>query len=281
MNYASGKLRVRAGAWNRLAVRTLAGMGGFACSWWDELRHTAAVIGTVLFSSLQPRSWSRAQRTAFAHQVLTIGIEPLWFVGTVAVFVGISVVVHLSYWAGEAGQSQLLGPLLVVVVARELGPVLINLVVIVRSGSAMTTELGVLQINGQVRAFEARGIDPFLHLVLPRVLAMAVSAFCLTIVFILIALASGFLFAAWTGNGSRDLPLFLDTVSSAVRPKDVLNILAKSILPALFASASCCIGGLGVGGSVTEIPQATQRALTHSVAGLFVVSTVVSLLTYL
>jgi phospholipid/cholesterol/gamma-HCH transport system permease protein len=281
MNPSSGTIAGRAGAWNRLALRTLAAVGGFACSWWDELRHTAAVIGTVLFTSLQPRSWSRAQRTAFAHQVLTIGIEPLWFVGAVAVFVGISVVVHLSYWAGEAGQSQMLGPLLVVLVARELGPVLINLVVIVRSGSAMTTELGVLQINGQVRALEARGTDPFLHLVLPRVLGMAVSTFCLTIVFILIALATGFVFAAWTGNGSRDLFLFLDTVSGAVQPKDVLNILGKSILPALFASASCCIGGLGVGGSVTEIPQATQRALTHSVAGLFVVSTVVSLLTYL
>ena len=66
-----------------------------------------------------------------------------------------------------------------------------------------------------------------------------------------------------------------------VQPKDVFNILAKSILPALFASASCCIGGLGVGGSVAEIPHATQRALTRSVAGLFVISAVVSLLTYL
>jgi hypothetical protein len=50
----------------------------------------------------------------------------------------------------------LLGPLLVAVVARELGPVLINLIVIVRSDSAMTTELGVLKINGEVRALERR-----------------------------------------------------------------------------------------------------------------------------
>ena len=220
-------------------------------------------------------------RKAFARQVLAIGVEPLWFVGAVAVFVGISVVVQLTFWVGEAGQSQLLGPLLVAVVARELGPVLINLIVIVRSGSAMTAELGVLKINGEVRALEAQGNDPFSHLVLPRVLGMTVSTFCLTIVFILVAFASGYLFAAWLGKGSRDLFLFADTVSSAVQPKDIFNILAKSILPALFASASCCIGGLGVGGSVTEIPQATQRALTRSVAGLFVISAVVSLLTYL
>jgi len=40
----------------------------------------------------------------------------------VAAFVGISVVVQLTFWTGEVGQSQLLGPLLVAVVARELGP---------------------------------------------------------------------------------------------------------------------------------------------------------------
>ena len=248
---------------------------------WSALQHAAALIGTVLCVCVQPRCWVRTVRQAFARQVLTIGVEPLGFVCGVAVFVGISVVVQLSFWLGEAGQSQLLGPLLVAVVARELGPVLINLVVIVRSGSAMTTELGVLEINGEVRALAAQGNDPFLHLVTPRVLGMAVSTLCLTIVFILVAFASGYWFAAWMGKGSRDLLLFADTVSRAVQPRDVLNILAKSILPALFASASCCIGGLGVGGSVTGIPQATQRALTRSVAGLFVISAGVSLLTYL
>jgi phospholipid/cholesterol/gamma-HCH transport system permease protein len=212
---------------------------------------------------------------------MAIGIEPLLFVGALAVFVGISVVVQLSSWIGAAGQSQLLGPVLVIIVARELGPVLINLVVIVRSGSAMTTELGVLKIDGNVRALESTGGDAFLQLVVPRVLGATVSTFCLTIVFIFVAFLSGYFFAASTGNGSRDFLLFADTVSRAVQPKDVLNIVAKSILPALFASASCCIGGLGVGPSVTNIPRATQRALTRSVAGLFVISAVISLLTYL
>lgn len=257
------------------------GLGAKVWEQWDELRHAAAVIGTVLITSVRLRSWVRTLRTAFARQVLAIGVEPLWYVGAMAVFVGISVVVQLTFWVGEAGQSQMLGSLLVAVVARELGPMLINLIVIVRSGSVMTTELGVLKINGEVRSLEARGSDPFLNLVVPRVLGMAVSTFCLTIVFVLVAFASGFLFAAWTGKGSRDLLLFADTLSNAIQPKDIFNILAKSILPALFASACCCIGGLGVGESVKEIPRATQRALTRSVAGLFVISAIVSLLTYL
>ncbi|MBI3417233.1 MAG: ABC transporter permease [Verrucomicrobia bacterium] len=256
-------------------------LGATVWGQWDELRHAAAIIGTVLCFCVRSQYWTRTARNGFARQILAIGVEPVGFVCAVAAFVGITVVVQLSFWIGEAGQSQLLGPLLVTVVARELGPVLINLVIIVRSGSAMTTELGVLKINGEVCELEARGGDPFLHLVMPRVLGVAVSTFCLTIAFILVAFASGFLFAAWTGKGGRDLFLFADTVSRAFQPKDVLNILAKSILPALFASVSCCIGGLSVAGSVAEIPQATQRALTRCVAGLFVISAVVSLLTYL
>ncbi|MCU0786536.1 MAG: ABC transporter permease [Verrucomicrobia bacterium] len=241
---------IEAAGESRTPIRRLfGGLGEAVWAQWDEVRHAAAVIGTVFCVCVQPRGWGRTVLKAFARQVLAIGVEPLWFVGAVAVFVGISVVVQLTFWVGEAGQSQLLGPLLVAVVARELGPLLINLVVIVRSGSAMTTELGVLKINGEVRVLEAQGNDPLLHLVMPRVLGMAVSTFCLTIIFVLVA--------------------------------DVFNILAKSILPALFASVSCCIGGLGVGESDKEIPQATQRALTRSVAGLFVISAVVSLLTYL
>lgn len=248
---------------------------------WEALRHAAAVLGTVLGVAVQPPAWARLVRKAFARQVAAVGVEPLWFVGATAVFVGISVVVQLTFWIGQAGQSQLLGPVLVTVVARELGPLLINLIVIVRSGNAMTTELGSLQVKGEVSALAAQGSDPFTHLVLPRVLGMAVATFCLTIVFILVAFASGYLFAAWMGKGSGDLFLFVDTVFRAVQPKDVFNILAKSLLPALFAGTTCCIGGLGVGASALEIPPATQRALTRSVAGLFVISVVVSLLTYL
>jgi phospholipid/cholesterol/gamma-HCH transport system permease protein len=262
-------------------MRAVIKLGELVWGKYDEIRYAAAVVGTALYVCVLPRHWGRGVREAFARQVLAVGVEPLLFVCGLAVLVGISVVVQLASWTGQAGQSQLLGPLLVAVVARELGPVLINLVVIVRSGSAMATEMGLLKISGQARELEAQGIDPFVHLVVPRVLGVAVSTFCLTVVFILVAFASGYWFAAWMGQGSRDLLLFVDTVSRAVRPKDVLNILAKAILPALFAGACWCIGGLNVTGSVADIPGATQRALTRSIAGLFVISAVVSLLTYL
>jgi phospholipid/cholesterol/gamma-HCH transport system permease protein len=262
-------------------MRAIVRLGELFWDHCDELRHAAAVIGTVLYVSVRPRSWGRPMRKAFLRQILAVGVEPILFVCGVAVFVGISVVVQLAFWTGKAGQSQLLGPLLVAVVARELGPILTNIIVIVRSSSAMATELGVLRASGEIRELELKGVDPFLHLVVPRVLGVFISTFCLTIIFILVAFATGYLFGAWLGTGGRDMWSFTNTVLNALHPEDMISILAKSILPALFTSASCCIGGLGVGDSFKNIPQATERALTRSIAGLFVISAVVSLLTYL
>jgi phospholipid/cholesterol/gamma-HCH transport system permease protein len=270
-----------AGGYQKTLMRAIGGLGDAVWAQWEELRHAAAVIGTVLYVCVQPRYWVRKVRIAFVRQIVAIGVESVGLVCGVAVFVGITVVVQLAFWVAQAGQSQMLGPLLVAVVARELSPVLVGVVIIVRSGSAMATELGIMKIGGQVHMLEEQGTSPLLYLVMPRVLAAAVSAFCLTIVFILVALASGYLFGATVGNGNRDLLLFADRVSSAIRPKDVLAVLSKSILPALFAGASCCIGGLDVGESLTDVPQATQRALVRSVVGLVVISTVVSFLTYL
>lgn len=212
---------------------------------------------------------------------MSMGIEPLLFVCGLAVLVGISVNVQLSYWVAQAGQSQVLGPVLITIIARELAPVLINVVVIVRSGSAMATELGALKLNGELAQLEAEGRDAFVEIVVPRVLGMAVSTFCLTFVFTMTALLSGFGFAALLGKGTGDFLLFASSMSRAVQLDEVFNILGKSIIPALFAGASCCVGGLDVRGSVEAIPLATQRALTRSIAGLFIICSAISFLAYL
>jgi phospholipid/cholesterol/gamma-HCH transport system permease protein len=248
---------------------------------FDDLRHASAILGTVVFVSVRPRNWSRPVLNSFSRQVLSLGIEPILFVGGVALFVGLAVVVQLAFWTGRAGQSQMLGPLLVAIVARELAPILTNVVLIVRSTSAMTAELGNLKNSGKIQIIEAQGIDPFLYLVLPRVSGLVVAAVTLTLVFIVVTCASGFLLGAWLGTGSRDMWSFTNSVFTALNWKDMVSILAKTVLPACFTAVSSCVCGFGAEGQATEIPLATQRALTRSIGGLFVISPLVSFLTYL
>ncbi len=258
----------------------LAGVGAFARSHWGGARYVAAVLATTLFLSIQPRRWLRTVRSAFATQLLLSGVESIRFILIVAVLVGISVVVQLDVWTGKLGQSQKLGPLLVVVVARELGPIFANFVLIVRGGSAIATELGLMKVGGEVRVLEAQGIEPLLFLVMPRVLAMAVSAFGLTVIFVLVAFASGYGFGTLIGQVNSDPAVFIDAVFKAVRPGDGFGFLAKCLLPALLTGVICSTEGLSVEGGVTEVPLAAKRALARSLGALFITSVAVSLLVY-
>lgn len=264
-----------------LPLRALAGVGGFALQQWREVQYLAAVLGTTLLLSVQPRRWRRTVRGVFARQVLLSGVESVGFVCIVAVLVGISVVVQLDIWTARLGQSQTLGKLLVMVVARELAPLFANFVLIVRGGSAIATELGIMKAGGEVRVLEAQGIEPLLFLVMPRVLGLVVSAFCLTVIFVLVAFGSGYVFGALIGQTSADPSDFLNTVFKAVHPFDGLAFLLKCLLPALLTAVICCTEGLSVEQGVTEVPRAVKRALARSLGALFATSAVVSLLIYL
>ena len=262
-------------------MRLIGRLGAEVWAQWNELRHTAAVLGTTLFLSAQPRRWRRTVRGVFARQLLFSGVESVRFILIVAVLVGISVVVQLGVWTAKVGQSQTLGPLLVVVVARELGPLFANFVLIVRGGSAITTELGIMKAGGEVRVLEAQGIEPLLFLVMPRVLGMVVAAFSLTVIFVLVAFGSGYGFGALIGQTNADAVGFLNSVFKAVHPFDGLGFLLKCLLPALLTAVICCTEGLRVEQGVTEVPLAVKRALARSLGALFITSAVVSLLTYL
>jgi len=261
-------------------VRTLAVVGGVATDHWRELQYLAAVLGTTLWLGAQPRRWRRTVREVFARQLLLFGVDSIRFILVLAGLVGVSIVVQLDVWAGKLGQSQQLGPLLVVVVARELGPLFANFVLIVRGGSAIATELGIMKVGGEVRVLEAQGIEPLLFLVMPRVLAMAAAAFCLTVIFVLAAFASGYGFGAFVGQANADPATFLETVFKAMHPSDAVGFLAKCLLPALLTAVICATEGLSVEGGLTQVPRATKRALARSLGALFLISVVVSLLAY-
>ena len=281
MHDARAKMLMWAGASSRLSRKTLAGVGAFTREQWRDVQYLAAVLGTTLFLSAQARRWRRTVRGVLARQCFFFGVESVRFILIVAVLVGISVVVRLGVWTGKLGQSQKLGPLLVVVVVRELGPLFANFVLIVRGGSAIATELGIMKVGGEVRVLEAQGLEPLLFLVMPRVLAMAVSAFCLTAIFVLAAFASGYGFGAFVGQTNVDPTVFLNSVFKAVHPFDAIGFLVKCLLPALLTAVICSTEGLSVEGGVTQVPLAAKRALARSLGALFFTSAVVSLLTYL
>ena len=75
---------------------------------------------------------------------------------------------------GQVGAFDLIGRLIVIVIVRELGPILTALAVVGRSGTAITAELATNTVLKEVRALEEMGIDPYRYLVLPRLIGCIV-----------------------------------------------------------------------------------------------------------
>ncbi len=256
-------------------------LGAKVVTSWRDLRYTVAVAASVVIAALRPGHWRRTVRNVLARQVLFTGYQATRFVSTVALLVGISVVVQAQVWTAALGQSALLGPVLVMVIIREVGPLLTNFIVIARSGTAMATELASMRVMGETHVLDAQGVDPFIYLVLPRAIGAAVSVFCLTVIFIGVSILGGFLSGILLGANTGGPWLFLQSIFGAIQPADVVNLLAKTLIPGLLMGTICCIQGLSIQGVATEVPQAATRAVVKSIMALFVTSALVSLLTYL
>jgi phospholipid/cholesterol/gamma-HCH transport system permease protein len=244
------------------------------------MRNVLAVTAAVGLLSVRPRHWPRTTRDVLARQILFTGVGATGLIVPVACIVGVSFVLQAELWLGKVGQRALLGPLLVVLIVREVAPVLANLVVILRSAGAVTAEMANMKLSGEVRLLDGQGLDPLLYLVMPRAVAMVVATMGLAILFVVVSLLSGWLFSVAIGvqGGPGE---YVNGVLNSLGWVDVSNLLLKSIVPPAVTAVICCVEGLGVEGATTEVPRATSRGLERSVVATFVVSTVVSILTYL
>lgn len=255
-------------------------LGDQTASVFQRQRHVAAVAATVVAAACRTAYWSRPIRNVLARQILFTGVDAVRFVGMIALLVGMSVVLQTQVWLSRFGQSTLIGPLLVAVIIREAGPLLVNFVVIGRSGTAISSELSTMRVAGEIRLLDSMGLDPLIYLVMPRVIGVALSVFCLTILFIVLSFVSGYAGGLLLGLNVGVPSVFVDSVFAAIRPADVLNVLAKTFIPGLLTGTICCIEGMSVRGAMTEVPQAATRGVMRSVAAMFVVLALVSVLTY-
>ena len=153
------------------------GQGGLNA--WQAGTYRLAVIWTALTLALRPSSWPRTVRNVFARQMLFTGVDSLAFTVRIALAVGIVVIVQSELWLQAVDQDDLSARLFLMILVRELGPLLANFVVIVRSATAIATELANMRLAGEVDVLDSQGLDPMTYLVMPRVLSVGCSVFCL------------------------------------------------------------------------------------------------------
>lgn len=236
-------------------------------------------IGHLVISSIDAFLFhlirgGRAISKVIYKQIYFTGIEALSIISRIAISLGIIIVTQAMNILPMFGGERLIGEILVWVVIRELGPLLAAIIVIARSGTAMASELGSMQVNNEIIALEAMGIEPRRYLVMPRVIGAAISVFILTFYFEVITILGGYLLA---GFGKRiTFGIYVSNVLETMGFMDITASLLKSVIFGLIIGAVSTLHGLRVGKSITEIPQQTTKAVMSSIFLVFVVDGIIT-----
>ena len=251
-------------------------LGGRLISAAGYLRYLTSVSAAVLWQALRPLNWRRSVRREFMRQCYFTGARALPFVAILALLVGLGMVFEILFWLDIVGQEGYVGRLMVLLLVREIAPILVALVVIGRSGAAILAELGNMRIAGQVRMLDALGLDPFIFMLLPRVIAVMVCTFCLTVTFLALALGSGFILAHVTGIATVGILDMVNEVLRAVEPDEFMGIAMNMFFSGLVIGVICCTNGLGIGRDPTEVPRMLPRTFAQCVIALFTISICIS-----
>lgn len=226
------------------ARQALGSLGWFVRTRSRFVLSLMAMAAGIVAESLSPRAWRRSVRSEFAR-VLRLALGgSLRSTIIVASLAGIGMVYEAIYWLRVAGQEGALGNILVIVLLREVAPLLVGILLLGRSGSAMLTELCHLHSARQLHALHAQGIDPFQVLVMPRGAAFAIASYALGIVFILVTLLVGFAVASLLGIVQTSLWSFFDAVLRATTPRDFVVLPVKMLAIGLLIAATACLTAL-------------------------------------
>ena len=217
------------------------------------------------------------QRDFFRQVLLQIyftGAQATGYVAVLALGVGAFAIVEGVGGIGSLSGADSLGRMITIVVLREIAPLLTGGVVIVRSITAITAELGVMRVRREIEALEVMGISPIRHLITPRIFGGLASMLALSVLFSAVSLFGGFLIARLLISIPADL--FIRAVVSAVEPVDLLAFTLKIGVGGLGLFLIACYHGMSVGDSPADVPVAVSRASLNAFVFLVMLHGIVS-----
>ncbi len=214
------------------------------------------------------------------RQVYFTAVQALRVVAVISLALGTVIIVQIGTQLSFLGGGiEFIVPILVLVLFREVGPLLTAIIVIGRSGTAIATELGNIVIAHELEAIEVMGINPVYFIATPRIIGVTVAVICLTIVFITVGLLGGF----WVSKLILPItfPAFLRELEVALTAHDLLFAFLKSLIFGLLIALTCTYYGLTVRYSLIEVPQAATRGVVSAMLFCFGTNALLTILFYL
>lgn len=243
------------------------GMGAGIVGFFTVLRELAAFAVISVGVAITKRGKSRGvMRPMMCQEIWRAGVRLLPMVSFLGAALGLVIVGQTVLLLTRVGAQKYFGMVMVSVVIRELGPLLTALLVLARAGTSNVVELGTARALGEVEALESLGIDPVHYLVVPRLIALAVSVFCLTTYLVLMAVVCGYL-VVFMQQVPLTLAGYFGQIGNALRWEDFLMFALKTVSFGIVIAVVNCYHGLARPLKVEDISGVTSRAVVESVTG--------------
>ena len=212
-------------------------------------------------------------------QILFTFVQAMGISSLLALGIGAAVNVIGLPFLERISQQNLIYSLLIIIITRELGPLLTAFIVIARSATAIATEIAGMVINHEIEAYVSVGIDPIEHLVVPRFLGVTISLVLLNIYFSVFGLAGSYMIARMFNGLPADY--YFGNLLQNLKIQDIFMTIVKSIAFGMIISIGAVTEGLSVERARTEVPIAGLRAVGHAFVGCIIVDIILSAMYYI
>ncbi len=225
-----------------------------------------AIGSTVLLAVRAGRYLNTVPRQfpRIMEQCYVIGYTTLPIVTILCFFIGSVLALQSGYSMQSFGAKQLIGTLVGMSMVRELGPMMVAILVTGRVGSAMTAELASMKVYQEVDALVTMNIPPERMLVMPRLVAVSFMMPILTIIGNLCGWFGGALVCKYTGFISVEPDSYFAALKRFMEMKDVWDGLIKAEVFGVTVVLVCCNIGLNTRGGPREIGAAVTKAVVTS-----------------
>lgn len=208
--------------------------------------------------------------------VFRTGAQALPITALVGFLVGLTLSYLISRQLKTYGADIFVINILGLAVLRELGPLLAAIIVAGRSGSAMTAQIGVMRVTQELDALSVMGISHTVRLVLPKVIALAISLPLVALWTSALMLLGGM--AAAGAQLGLDAETFLHTLPSVVEPANLWLGWSKSVIFGALVALLASHFGLRVKPNTESLGQAVTQSVVTAITLVIVVDAIFAVL---
>lgn len=241
----------------------------------DFISFTGQLISSIGAVITSPK---RLRIGEWMYQLEHVGARAMPIVGIMSFLIGLVTAFQAAVQLRQFGANIFVADLVALAMARELSPLITAILMVGRTTSAFTAELGTMKVNEELDALKVLNISLFDYLVIPRVLSAAFSGPLLTAW----SFATGLIGGMTVAYMGLDVTFssFMQEVYGILTISDLWVGFFKSILFALIVGIVGCFMGLETGFGADSVGQQTTKAVIQALFLMIITDAIVTVLAH-